>query len=143
MQVSPENMVVERAAKVLFWELSVWKLGVRGDVGISFPEAELAKAELKESLKALLKLTGPSARKATVVSEAGPGIAVFLSLCEPLHAEVRASQAKEEKEKAPKVETIQIKDDVEVTAQGALFLTSDLTISSSGKAEVKIRLANY
>ena len=29
---------------------------------------------------------------------------------------------------------------MEVTAQGALFLTSDLTISSSGEAEVKIRL---
>ena len=29
---------------------------------------------------------------------------------------------------------------MEVTAQGALYLTSDLTISSSGKAEIKIHL---
>ena len=29
---------------------------------------------------------------------------------------------------------------MEVTAQGAIYLTSDLTISSSGKAEMKIRL---
>ena len=29
---------------------------------------------------------------------------------------------------------------MEVTAQGAVYLTSDLTISSSGEAEIKIRL---
>ena len=49
------------------------------------------------------------------MSEAGPCIAAFLSLCGPLHAEARASQSKEAQEKAPTNAEDNGGDDAKVT----------------------------
>ena len=100
LDLAPDDAIIQQCARVLFWEGSVYKLGVRGDLGKEMPEKDLASERRRDQVKAVFKIFAYVKKIAS--SRMGRGALALQRLYEQVEKADREAAEKEALDKAAK-----------------------------------------